>query len=556
MDCSQRTCLPKRWNTEFLTYRNFKEETPYVRLKSAGDIESAFDGIENFMRDSEESMPSDQVDEVVEFCEGASSDNLRQGVGASGTYRRAWLDDREYSPIRDRGTPRRYTENPLTPSQLYQILQARRYNNSAMPDADRRLIYITNISPQYILAITETAPWHQVESLRDALWKHLASQTSIKVIFSQSFPIFHLEFHLPYLSLRKAPPKHHCQKPDNGRTWTDLSFLKLQKEKLQHFGLFEAQISFVIVGSDNYRWDGYCFAFDDEEDLLEDNDAIRMDPIFGNGNSSIHDANCPIWDPRKYFLAVFASRMTQILAQLEYVIRMLSKNIEQYENSHLPTLSPQPRNHTQDVKADFERVVLTMRLLSRIIYRMSEYTEVWENFSGYEGDLGYFSDIIAANDYSSQKARLSMEVIKQAFVKIQQQERELSRLEKLCEKSEVILQLQLTLAGSNSARNNEIVTGLTASVVNPIVVSAALFSMPEAVKLNPKPFVVASVIIVALMRLLMFIPGLFGSWPVISARIKAVQWDPRASMKIATTQTRHGAGEATYDVEMHPLDNR
>jgi hypothetical protein len=80
--------------------------------------------------------------------------------------------------------------------------------------------------------------------------------------------------------------------------------------------------------------------------------------------------------------------------------------------------------------------------------------------------------------------------------------------------------------------------------------------MPEAVKLNPKPFVVASVIIVALMRLLMFIPGLFGSWPVISARIKAVQWDPRASMKIATTQTRHGAGEATYDVEMHPLDNR
>lgn len=80
--------------------------------------------------------------------------------------------------------------------------------------------------------------------------------------------------------------------------------------------------------------------------------------------------------------------------------------------------------------------------------------------------------------------------------------------------------------------------------------------MPEAVKLNPKPFVVASVIIVALMRLLMFIPGLFRWWPVISARIKAVQWDLRASMKTATTQTRHGADEATYDLEMHPLDNR
>ena len=110
-----------------------------------------------------------------------------------------------------------------------------------------------------------------------------------------------------------------------------MSFLKLQKEKLQHFGLFEAQISFIIIGSDKYRWDGYCFAFDDEEDSLgEDNDAIRIDPIFGNVNGRILDANRPIWDPRKYFLAVFESRMTQVLAEFEYLIRMISKNIKQY----------------------------------------------------------------------------------------------------------------------------------------------------------------------------------------------------------------------------------
>lgn len=79
--------------------------------------------------------------------------------------------------------------------------------------------------------------------------------------------------------------------------------------------------------------------------------------------------------------------------------------------------------------------------------------------------------------------------------------------------------------------------------------------MPEAVKLNPSSFVIAIVISVVLMRLLIFIPGLLGWWPAINARIKAVQWDPRASMKVATTQTRHGADEATYDVEMHPLND-
>uniref|UniRef100_A0A093VLK9 Uncharacterized protein n=1 Tax=Talaromyces marneffei PM1 TaxID=1077442 RepID=A0A093VLK9_TALMA len=484
---------------EFLTDRKFKEETPYVKLKN--DIRSVFGDIENFMQDSEESLPSDQVDEVIEFCHGVCSDDLRSGVAAGGRYQRSWLDDRGYSHETGSGLSRRYTGNSLTPSQLYQILQARRYDNAVMPDADRRLIYITKMSPHYVLAITETAPWHEVESLRDALWKHLASQMSIKVILPQNFPIFHLEFHLPYLSLRQAPPEPHSPEANNGRAWTDLSFLEPEKGKLQHRGVFEAQISFVIVGSDNYRWDGYCFAFDDEEELLDDDsDAVRMDPISWNGKSCTYNANHPIWDPRKYFLAVFESRMTQ------------------------------PRNHTRDAKEDFERVHLTMRLLRRLMDILSEYTDAWETFSGYEGDLGYFSDIVAAGDHSSEQARHSIEVIRHAFVGLQRRRRELSRLEDWCKNSAQIF-------------------------VNPIAVAAALFSMPETVKLNPKSFVVAIVVSMVLMRLLIYIPGFFGWWPAINARIRTAQWDGRASKNIATTQTRRGTDEATYDVEMHPRDN-
>ena len=102
--------------------RHVQDEIPYVRRKS--ELQSVFSGIENFMRDLEESLPSDQVDDVVKFCQNASPDDLRSGGAAPGRYRRAWLDDRKWSPIRDRGIPRRYPGNPLTPSQLYQILQA------------------------------------------------------------------------------------------------------------------------------------------------------------------------------------------------------------------------------------------------------------------------------------------------------------------------------------------------------------------------------------------------------------------------------------------------
>jgi hypothetical protein len=41
--------------------------------------------------------------------------------------------------------------------------------------------YISDLDPYYILALTKTAAFHEVSSLRDALWKHIARQTSLKV---------------------------------------------------------------------------------------------------------------------------------------------------------------------------------------------------------------------------------------------------------------------------------------------------------------------------------------------------------------------------------------
>jgi hypothetical protein len=41
--------------------------------------------------------------------------------------------------------------------------------------------YIQNLDPSYILALAETASFHQVSALRSGVWKHLALQTSIGV---------------------------------------------------------------------------------------------------------------------------------------------------------------------------------------------------------------------------------------------------------------------------------------------------------------------------------------------------------------------------------------
>lgn len=80
-----------------------------------------------------------------------------------------------------------------------------------------------------------------------------------------------------------------------------------------------------------------------------------------------------------------------------------------------------------------------MRLLRQLINTLSRYTEAWESFSGHEGDLGYFSDIVEAKDRSSERVRHSIETIKQAFARLEQCKRELRDLEDLCKNSAQIV---------------------------------------------------------------------------------------------------------------------
>jgi hypothetical protein len=46
--------------------------------------------------------------------------------------------------------------------------------------------HIADLTPEYILALAVTAPFHQVPALRDAMCKHVAFQPSIRVIIPVS----------------------------------------------------------------------------------------------------------------------------------------------------------------------------------------------------------------------------------------------------------------------------------------------------------------------------------------------------------------------------------
>jgi hypothetical protein len=112
-----------------------------------------------------------------------------------------------------------------------------RFNDDHLPNAARRLVYVTDLSPACIHALVGTASWLQANALREAISKHLAFQTSIAVkIASAGIRTFQLDLHLPFFKLdRFRPPSGPSQEADAKprRRRTELSFMKLETYEFQ-----------------------------------------------------------------------------------------------------------------------------------------------------------------------------------------------------------------------------------------------------------------------------------------------------------------------------------
>ena len=174
--------------------------------------------------------------------------------------------------------------------------------------------------------------------LRNAIYKHLAFQTSIAVkIPSAGFLTFQLDLHLPFFLLRKStPPKESVGKVNTKpqRRWTDLSFLKIDtpdsqdQEPKEVWGIHQAQTSCVVTGSDDWRWVGYGFVDTEIDGFLTDlsKDDLSFDQIAAGELK----ANIPIWRPRDYWLKVFEIRIEQVRKEWEYLIHKVELSINQY----------------------------------------------------------------------------------------------------------------------------------------------------------------------------------------------------------------------------------
>jgi hypothetical protein len=323
------------WSPKFSLRRTLHDDRVLVEIRK--DLDADGDELDIFCADSGDTASRCAVEVIGKFCRHIKLEDVVRRRDRAGQFRNVWLNEKCCIPeLKGRGESRE-NNNPLTSFGAYNALRRQRYNHKGLVDAARRLIYVSDLDPACIHALAATASCHQAPVLRDAIYQHLHFQTSIAVSFpTAGFLTFTLALHLPFFLLRDTPP----DEPENTtytkprRTWTDLAFLGLDDEEAQAqepkkaWGMWEAHISCVVTGTDDWRWVCYGFVDAEIDGLLHESseDDLDMDQIA----LGCLDANVPIWRPRDYWLKVFEIRIDQVMREWEILVHKIELGIYRY----------------------------------------------------------------------------------------------------------------------------------------------------------------------------------------------------------------------------------
>ena len=108
--------------------------------------------------------------------------------------------------------------------------------------------------------------------------------------------------------------------------------MPIANNRLNNF-IYEAQLSVMVTGIDEWVWSAYCFAdvFFKEDDHSERveyyfNPDTKLDPT----SCGRFPANPPVWIPREYFLRALSCRTEQVKQEWNNSVSRLIQQIEPY----------------------------------------------------------------------------------------------------------------------------------------------------------------------------------------------------------------------------------
>ncbi|KAI8669666.1 hypothetical protein NCS57_00782300 [Fusarium keratoplasticum] len=451
-----------------------------------------------------------EVELVAGFCPGDTLKELESGSSSVPQATIALLDDRTNDGTNS--ISRGYL-GPLNAHQLYLELKKDRFHfekdksQNQLPahqlNADRRLLFITDLDYWSMMALVSTLSIHQAKALRDSLYRHLAFRGFLGSTYPPSgFSTFQLAFDLPYYAFRVAPchspprdpRKRKSAASDTLRNVTDLSFLVRKPRSplppTTKAYLCETQTTVLISGSDPWRWVAYCFvdtyfesedkresvdAYDEEVEIDDESHVLfRPDPF----TTAESDANLPVLNPREYFLIVLESRLRQARDEWHTLATNMGDSINEYINTCPITMTDPPSPPPDDplaVRQSRGWAVRTKKLLRPLIQKLAatinqlDSLKSDETFATLAGRAPRFISQIGNH---TKRLRGSLE--------------DLENLCKACDDYNDDLSFYLSHEGTRDARTQakmasfaQNMTFLIVGLLSPIAVAAGVLSMHQ-----------------------------------------------------------------------------
>ncbi|CAN9438234.1 unnamed protein product [Alternaria alternata] len=217
------------------------------------------------------------------------------------------------------------------------------------------------------------------------------------------FPTYRLEFHIAHLLLRKSPEIVGLAggHEEDGKTGSllDLAFLELGDSdgKVAPHSIYQGHMSVVICGWSNLQWTGYAFTKADNDGLDEED----QEDLKGHFLTSLYgfdfglprgSANC--WDARRYWLRLVAHRCQYVLREWLYLVRTIEEGVELWkEEDPCSSNTGKPDLQADEIQRSLNKTLQIMQLLRKLRDELSTTLRVYNRFDKPGGDRCYFSDI-------------------------------------------------------------------------------------------------------------------------------------------------------------------
>ena len=154
---------------------------------------------------------------------------------------------------------------------------------------------------------------------------------SILLIPIKPFYGFSMEFHFPFYVLRRSQgaQRDQCTFFEQGRNRSLRQCERLPRELSDHEEneyIYEAQVSVLITGFDEWFWTAYCFVdtFFSSDEPAKFCHHHEVDAPTGGERW----VSYPVWNPREYFLFIMARRFRQATKEWSIVVRTLDSRLQ------------------------------------------------------------------------------------------------------------------------------------------------------------------------------------------------------------------------------------